>query len=110
VRQRDEPQRHRHVRPQASLSSADYNNMASNLASRTLDNSKSLSAYERRAVGNIAGFDTYKLDYAYRLAAAAGTSPSRSMAPTSATFPATTTDANGGKHNVDNRYQTSPLR
>src|SRR5206468_7777144 len=43
-----------------ALSSADYNNMASNLASRVLDNSKSLSAYEKAAVGEVASFNTYK--------------------------------------------------
>jgi len=35
----------------AFFSSGDYNNMASNLAGRVLDNSKSLSAYERAFVG-----------------------------------------------------------
>ena len=55
----------------ACFSSGDYNAMASDLGKRTLDNSKSLTAYEKAAVGNISGFDTYKLDYAYRLTAAA---------------------------------------
>lgn len=91
----------------AFYSSADYNSMASNLASRTLDNSKSLTAYERARVGLIAGFDTYKLDYAYRLTAAAGVTVTITNGSALYYTPvATTTDANGGKHNVDNRYQT----
>jgi hypothetical protein len=88
------------------LSSPDYNAMASNLASRVLDNSKSLSAYEKASVGPVASFDTYKLDYAYRLAAAAGTTVTVNGANQRYVPSATTTDANGGKHNVDNRYQT----
>jgi hypothetical protein len=87
------------------LSSQDYNSMASNLAARTLDNSKSLSAYEAAKVGPVAGFDTYKLDYAYRLAAAAGTTVTVNGANQRYVPASTTTDANGGKHNVDNRVQ-----
>lgn len=90
----------------AAYSSGDYNSMASNLASRTLDNSKSLSAYERAAVGNIAGFDTYKLDYAYRLTAAAGVTVSVTSAGQYYTPKATSTAATGEVQNVDNRYQT----
>lgn len=90
----------------AAFSAGDYNNMASNLASRVLDNSKSLTAYERAAVGNVAGFDLFKLDYAYRLTAAAGVTVTINGANQRYVPSATTTDANGGKHNVDNRYQT----
>lgn len=92
----------------ACFSSSDYNGMASNLASRTLDNSKSLTAYERAFVGNVASFDTYKLDYAYRLTAAAGVT----VTVTSANqryVPVATIIANGGAQNVDNRYQTLPI-
>lgn len=89
----------------AAFSSADYNGMASNLASRVLDNSKSLTAYERARVGMIAGFDTYKLDYAYRLTAAAGVTVTVNGANQRYVPAATTLDANGGRHNVDNRFQ-----
>jgi hypothetical protein len=41
----------------ACYSSGDYNSMASNLAGADLAG-KSLTAYERAAIGNIAGFDT----------------------------------------------------
>lgn len=88
------------------LSSADYNNMASNLASRTLDNSKSLSAYERAAVGSVAGFDTYKLDYAYRLAAAAGVTVTVNGANQRYVPKSMSTAGTGETSPVDNRYQT----
>lgn len=92
----------------AVYSSKDYNGMASNLASRTLGGSaKSLNAYEAAAVGQIASFDTYKLDYAYRLTAAAGvtvtineaTAANRRYVPK-----ATSTASTGEVSNVDNRY------
>ena len=83
----------------------DYNNMAGNLASRVLDNSKSLVAYERARVGLVAGFDTWKLNYANRLAAATATSVSVNGANQYYTPAATTTAANGTLVNVDNRFQ-----
>ena len=90
----------------AVLSSADYNNMASNLASRVLDNSKSLSAYEKASVGTVAGFDTYKLDYAYRLTAAAGTTVTVNGANQRYVPVSQTLDAGGlVLVNKDNRYQ-----
>lgn len=87
------------------LASQDYNSMASNLASRVVDNSTSLTAYEQAKVGRIAGFDTFKLDYAYRLTAAAGVGVTITAANQFYTPAATTLDANGGRHNVDNRVQ-----
>jgi hypothetical protein len=55
-----------------TLPSNHYNSMASNLAQRQTLNGKTLTAYEKAAIGTVANFDTYKLDYGYRLAAAAG--------------------------------------
>lgn len=89
----------------ACYSSGDYNNMASNLASRVLDNSKSLDAYERARVGMVSSFDTYKLDYAYRLPAAAGSGITLNAANQYYTPKATSTAATGQVSNVDNRYQ-----
>lgn len=89
----------------AVYSSKDYNGMASNLASRVLDNSKSLSAYERAFVGRVANFDTYKLDYAYRLTAAAGVTVTVNGANQRYVPKATSTAATGEISNVDNRYQ-----
>lgn len=89
----------------AVYSSKDYNGMASNLAGRVLDNSKSLSAYERAYVGRVASFDTYKLDYAYRLTAAAGVTVTVNGANQRYVPKATSTAATGESSNVDNRYQ-----
>jgi P22 coat protein - gene protein 5 len=88
-----------------NLSTQDYNNMASNLAARVLDNSKSLTAYDRAMVGTIAGFETFKLDYAYRLTAAAGVGVTVTAA-NQRYVPVSTVAAAGGLSNVDNRYQT----
>lgn len=82
-----------------------YNKMASNLASRVLDNSKSLNAYEKAFVGDVAGFATYKSDYGYRLTAAAGTTVTVNGANQYYTPRATSTAGSGEQSNVDNRYQ-----
>jgi hypothetical protein len=57
-----------------ALSSRDYNGLAGNLstASRSFGNSKSDNAYERSYVGNVAGFETLKMDIGKSIAAAAG--------------------------------------
>ena len=55
-----------------ALSTRDYNGMASNLASRGTMQGKPTTAYEKAYVGQVASFETYKLDYANRLTAAAG--------------------------------------
>jgi hypothetical protein len=51
-----------------ALSSRDYNGLAGNLVgtARSFGNQKSDKAYERSYVGMVAGFDTYKMDYANR--------------------------------------------
>jgi hypothetical protein len=91
----------------AVFSSADYNNMAADLAGRqVLQPGKTLTAYEAAKVGVVAGFDTYKLDYAYRLAAAAGSSITLNAANQYYTPKATSTAATGEISNVDNRNQT----
>ena len=94
------------------LSSRDYNGLAGNLsqASRSFGNAKSDKAYERNFVGMVAGFDTYKFDYANRIGAAAGgasitidTNGSNSQANYA---PQATSTSVGGQINVDNRFQT----
>ena len=94
-----------------ALSTRDYNGMASNLASRALyPNSKPVTAYEKAFVGTIASFDTYKLDYANRITAAAGGAGitiSTLAAGVNVYVPvATRVAATGEQSNVDNRYQT----
>lgn len=91
-----------------ALSSRDYNGMASNLAvaTRSFTGNKSADAYERSYVGPVAGFETYKLDYANRCNA---NSASRTIATNGAQVryvPQATSTSVGGEINVDNRYQT----
>lgn len=90
------------------LSSGDYNAMASNLAGRqNLQSSKTLDAYERAKVGIVAGFDTFKLDYAYRLPAATATGVTITNGNALYYTPAATVASQDGltRNNVDNRYQ-----
>jgi hypothetical protein len=94
-----------------ALSSRDYNGLAGNLVgtARSFGNQKSDKAYERSYVGMVAGFDTYKMDYANRLTAAAGTSITidTNGSNTQANYaPQATSTAVGGQINVDNRFQT----
>ncbi len=95
-----------------ALSTRDYNGMASNLqsASRSFGNAKSDKAFEKAFVGQVASFDTYKLDYAVRQAAAAGgaglTVSTLDGAANYYVPVATSTAATGETNNVDNRYQT----
>ena len=92
------------------LSSRDYNGLAGNLsqASRSFGNAKSDKAYERSFVGMVANFDTYKFDYANRIAAAAGgvTTIDTQNAAGNYLVPKATSTSVGGQINVDNRYQT----
>jgi hypothetical protein len=93
-----------------ALSSRDYNGLAGNLVgtARSFGNQKSDKAYERSYVGMVAGFDTYKMDYANRQAAAAGGGTiDTDGAGTQANYtPQATSTAVGGQINVDNRFQT----
>lgn len=89
-----------------ALSTRDYNNMASNLANRANMVGKPTTAYEKAYVGNIAGFETFKLDYANRLLARAGVTVSINGANQYYTPKATSTATTGETANVDNRYQT----
>ena len=92
-----------------ALSSRDYNGLAGNLsqASRSFGNAKSDKAYERNFVGMVAGFDTYKFDYANRIAAAAGGTTTINTTTAQAQYvPQATSTSVGGQINVDNRYET----
>lgn len=88
-----------------ALSTRDYNGMASNLAGRGTMAGKPTTAYERAYVGTVASFETYKLDYANRLAAAAGTTVTVNGANQRYVPKATSTAVTGETSNVDNRYQ-----
>lgn len=93
-----------------ALSTRDYNGMAGNLASRQTLSGKAQTAYERAFVGQVASFDTYKLDYAIRkTAAAGGAGLTMSTLPGAGNFwvpRATQTATTGETSNVDNRFQT----
>ena len=93
-----------------ALSTRDYNGMASNLAGRQTMQGKPVTAYEKAYVGTVASFETYKLDYANRLAAAGGggslTIDTRDTAVNYYIPKATSTATTGEVSNVDNRYQS----
>lgn len=90
-----------------ALSTRDYNSMAGNLASRQTVQGKVQTAYDRAYVGLIAGFDTYKMDYALRqLVAVPGAGVTINGANQRYVPKATSTAGTGERNNVDNRYQT----
>lgn len=91
-----------------ALSSRDYNGMAGNLAvaTRSFTGNKSANAYERSFVGEVASFQTYKLDYANRCAANAASITIATNGAQVRYVPQATTTSTGGVLNVDNRYQT----
>ncbi|HSW63456.1 MAG TPA: P22 phage major capsid protein family protein, partial [Dissulfurispiraceae bacterium] len=93
-----------------ALSTRDYNGMAADLAARQYMPGKPTTAYERAYVGRIASFDTFKLDYAVRLLAAAaggGITISTLAGGGNVYVPeATSVAATGERANVDNRFQT----
>ena len=91
-----------------ALSSRDYNGLAGNLAiaTRSFGNAKSDRAYERSFVGMVAGFDTYKLDYANRITAQATVVTIATNGAQVRFVPRATSTSVGGQINVDNRYQT----
>lgn len=88
-----------------ALSTRDYNGMASNLAGRQTMQGKPVTAYEKAYVGTIASFETFKMDYATRLTAAAGVTVTVNGANQYYTPKATSTAGTGEVENVDNRYQ-----
>lgn len=92
-----------------ALSTRDYNGMAADLANRETMTGKPVTAYERAYVGRIASFDTFKLDYAVRLTAAAGGASitiSTLAGGGNVYVPeATSVAATGERSNVDNRFQ-----
>lgn len=93
-----------------ALSTRDYNSMASNLANRA-DISAQLSseAWRKAYVGPVCSFDTWKLDYANRIAAAAGGAgiTINTLATNANNYipVGTRTATTGESSNVDNRYQ-----
>ncbi len=100
-----------------ALASRDYNGLAGNIATgasgtaaRSFNGNKSNSAFERSFVGMVAGFETFKFDYANRLLAAAPAVPvtidTQAAANNYYVPAATSTAISGETQNVDNRFQT----
>jgi hypothetical protein len=91
-----------------ALSSRSYNGMASDLAGRQTMTGKPTTAYERSFVGEVAGFQTYKMDYANRIQG--NTTPVGDIDINGAnqyyTPAATSTAGTGETANVDNRFQS----
>ncbi len=99
------------------LSSRDYNGLAGNIAgaaaaaTRSFGGNKSNTAFERSFVGDVAGFQTYKFDYANRITGSAAVGITIDTTDTTITdyVPQATSNSVGGQINVDNRYQTVTL-
>jgi hypothetical protein len=91
-----------------ALSSRSYNGMASDLAIRQTMTGKPTTAYEKSFVGQVAGFETYKMDYANRIVG--NTTAVGAVTVNGAnqyyTPRATSTASTGETANVDNRYQS----
>lgn len=88
-----------------ALSSRDYNSMAGDLANRGTLTQRSEKAYDRAYVGPVSSFETYKLDYANSLTAAAGVGVTVNGASQFHTPISTSTAGSGETSNYDNRYQ-----
>lgn len=93
-----------------AISPSDYNNMASNLAGRQTVAGKVLTAYEQAQIGQVSGFNAFKLDYSLILPAAAGggglTISTLAAGGNLYTPIAYQVAATGQGGNVDNRFQT----
>lgn len=92
------------------LNSRDYNGMAGDLAARQTMTGLPEGAYRRSYVGQVAEFQTFKLDSGRRITAAAGggslTIDTTAGAGNYYVPVSTRTSATGEIGNVDNRYQT----
>ncbi|MFK7261321.1 P22 phage major capsid protein family protein [Acinetobacter baumannii] len=89
-----------------ALATRDYNSMAGDLAKRQNVVGKVQTAYDRAYIGDVAGFDAFKLDYSERLGAATATGVTIGAANQFYVPKATSKAATDEVSNVDNRYQT----
>ena len=89
----------------AAFSSRVYNGLASDLAERETVRGKVQTAYEKSYIGEVAQFTCHKMDYANRIAAAAGGAITINGDDQYYTPVATRAAATGERSNVDNRYQ-----
>jgi P22 coat protein - gene protein 5 len=90
----------------AGIAPRDYNNMAGTLGKpQTSGLQKTATAFEKAYLGDVAGFETYKLDYGYRLTAALGVGVTVNGANQRYVPTAGTLTAGRGTLNTDNRFQ-----
>ena len=87
-----------------ALTSRDYNDMADNLAARQTMGGKVSRAFEKAYLGEVAGFETLKLDYGHKVQAATATGATINGANQRHVPKATTTAVTGETSNKDNRY------
>lgn len=94
---------------EVAFTTGTYNLLAKDLANRQNMVDMTKEAYRRGYVGMVANFDTWKLDYSIRCAAATGgaglTMDTRSTASNYWVPKAIRVASTGEKSNVDNRYQ-----
>jgi hypothetical protein len=90
-----------------ALNSRDYNGMAGDLAARQTMTGLPEGAYKRSYIGQVAEFQTFKLDSGRRIAATSPTVTMDTQAGAGNYYVpvATRTAATGERSNVDNRYQ-----
>lgn len=91
------------------LNSRDYNGMAGNLAARETMTGLPEGAYRRSYVGQVAEFQTFKLDSGRRITATTATGITMDTRASAGNYyvpVATRIAATGERSNVDNRYQT----
>ena len=88
-----------------ALSSGSYNAMASDLAARETMNQIPTEAYRRSYVGQVAGFQTFKMDYSDDVTAAVATTVS--VRGADQRYEPKATNANG--QNIDNRTMSLDL-
>ena len=88
-----------------ALSSRTYNGMAGNLAERQTMTGFPSEAYRKSYVGEVAGIETHKMDYANQISAATATGVTINGANQYYTPVATESTTYAGQVPVDNRYQ-----
>ena len=84
-----------------AMNMRDYRTAAGDLASRTLDNSKSLGAFERSFIGDVAGFDSFRTSFMPSLALAAGAATATGA---QSHVPVANATTNGTTVPIDNRF------
>ncbi len=85
------------------MNMSDYRTVSGNLAGRETLTPKALTAYEKSAIGEIAGFETFRTNFAPNIAAAGGGATTVDGAQSLVPAPNQVT-ASGNTENLDNRF------